>query len=334
MEDVLIKKFIGKNADVIYNKMEKKGSFNIFCMLFSFLYFFYRKMYLIGLLSFIIQSIIANYVKNFFVSILCMITLGFIFYPLYKIHVTKKINKIKEKATTVEEINNMCIKKGGTSILLIIMVPLLLVVILIASLGMTILNSATNVADNKGNNTTFKSIPNMSNVPSASNSLNTSSISNTPSVSNYYSYEGAEIKYGDEWQQMYAEIGSQKYKTLCEKNGNIIIVCLDVSNIGDGITDYSISSKRQELYNEMINTVSATYVANGVTMSKQTYGFKPLVNNMYYAYYETYKDSYARIYTILNPVNNKVASLMVVFSKYITDADEAKINNILENTKF
>ena len=43
MEDILAKKFIGKNADIIYNKMEKKGSFNVFCMLFYFSIFYIER---------------------------------------------------------------------------------------------------------------------------------------------------------------------------------------------------------------------------------------------------------------------------------------------------
>lgn len=308
MEDILVKKFIGKNADVIYDKMEKRGSFNVFCMLFSFFYFLYRKMYLIGLISFLIQSLIANYVKNILVSIVCMVILGFIFYPLYKFHIIRKINKIKEKATTEEEINNMCTKRGGTSIIAAIIVPLILIIILIASFGMIILDSATNVINNQNNNDS--------------------------NISNYYSYNGAKIKYDNDWQQEYVEAGGQKYKALCEKNGNIVIICLQVADINDGISDYSLSSKRQELYDELIDTETATYSANGITISKQTYGFKQLFNNIYYEYHEIHKDSYVRTYTILNSKNNTAASLMVVSDSYITDVEESKINEVLKTIEF
>ena len=119
MEENLKKILIGKNADVIYEKMEKGGSFNVFSMLLSFLYFFYRKMYLIGLISFVIQLIIANYAK-------------FIFYPLYKYHIERKLSAIKQKATTEEEMINMCKKKGGTSniaIIIIILSPFILFIV-------------------------------------------------------------------------------------------------------------------------------------------------------------------------------------------------------------
>lgn len=308
MEDILVKKFIGKNADVMYEKMKKKGSFNVFCMLFSFCYFLYRKMYLIGLISFLIQSLIVNYVKNIFVSIICVVIWGFTFYPLYKFHITRKINKIKEKATTEEEINNRCAKKGGTSIIAIIIVPFILIIILIASLGMKILDTTTDVINNQNNNDS--------------------------NISNQYSYNGAKMKYGNDWQQEYIGIGGKKYKALCEKDGNIMITCIQVADINDGISDYSLSSKRQELYDELIETETATYSANGITINKQTYGFKQLFNHFYYEYHEIYKDSYVRTYTILNSKNNMAASLMVVSDSYITDMKESKINEILKTIEF
>lgn len=309
MEDILVKKFIGKNADVIYSKMEKKGSFNIFCMLFSFIYFIYRKMYLIGLISYLIQWLVGNYVKNIFVSIICMIMCGFIFYPLYKIHITRKINKIKEKATTEEEINNMCIKKGGTSILSAIIIPLILIIILIGSLGMMIFDSAQDTINNP----------------------DTGSASN---INNEYSFNGATIKYGDDWQQKYVEVGGKKYNALCEKYGDIVIICLKAGDISDGTSDYSLSSTRQELYDELLNRATTTYSNNGITISKQTYNFKPLFNNVYYEYHEIHKGNYARSYIILNSENNKAASLMILSDSDITDIEESKINEVLKNIDF
>ncbi len=307
MDEILIKKFIGKNADVIYDKMEKKGSFNIFCMLFSFFYFLYRKMYLVGLISFLIQAVIANYIKNVFVSIICMIILGFIFYPLYKIHIRRKISKIREKVTTEEEINNMCEKKGGTSIVAAIIIPVILILVLIASLGMKVLDSATDNINNQNNNS---------------------------NISNYYSYNGAKIKYDNEWQQEYVGLGEQTYTALCEKNGDIIIVCLQVADINDGLTDYSINSNRQKLYDELINSENATYSTNGIAISKQTYGFKKLFDNTYYEYHEIYKNGYVRTYTIINVENNTAASLMIVSESNITDIEDAKINELLRTIEF
>lgn len=308
MEDILVKKFIGKNADVIYDKMEKKGSFNVFCMLFSFFYFLYRKMYLIGLISFLLQSLIANYVKNIFVSIICMVIWGFIFYPLYKFHITRKINKIKETVNTEEEINSMCTKRGGTSIIAAIIVPLILIIILIASVGMKILDSANDTINNQNNNN-----------------------SNT---ANYYSYNGVTVKYGNDWQEEYVGVGGQTYRALCEKDGSIIIISLQAVDLNDGVTDYSLSSERQKLYDELIDTEATTYSANGISISRQTYGFKQLFNNMYYEYHEIYQDSYVRTYTILNSENNTGASLMVISDSSITNMKESNINEVLKTIQF
>lgn len=309
MEEILVKKFIGKNADVIYDKMEKKGSFNIFCMLFSFFYFLYRKMYLIGLISFLIQSVIANYIKNVFVSIICMIIWGFIFYPLYKIHIKRKINKIREKVTTEEEINNMCVKRGGTSIVSAIIVPLVLIIVLVASLGMRILNSTTDKVNSQNNN-------------------------NISSNSNVYSYNGVNIKYDDEWQQEYVGVGEQTYKALCQKNGDIIIISLQVDDINEGMPDYTLSSTRQELYDELIKSETAEYSAYGIAITKKSNGFKQLSNNLYYAYREISNNGYVRTYTILNAKSNTASSLMIMSETSINDIEEKTINEMLKTIQF
>ena len=64
MEENIVKSFIGKKSDAMYEKMQKKGSFNIFSMLFSSFYFMYRKMYLIGIVIFIIQYILTQLLEN------------------------------------------------------------------------------------------------------------------------------------------------------------------------------------------------------------------------------------------------------------------------------
>lgn len=256
-----------------------------------------------------IQCLIANYVKNIFVSIIYMIIMGFVFYPLYKIHIIRKISKIKEKTATEEEISDMCAKKGGTSILAAIIIPLILIIILIVSLGMKIFDSTQNTINNQNSN-------------------------NTSNTNNYYSYNGATIKYGDDWQQEYVGAGGQTYKALCKKDGSIIIVCLQMVDINDGIADYSLSSNRQELYDSLMDTETSTLSANGISISKQTNGFKRLFNDLYYAYYEIYRDNYARSYTILNSKNNTAASLMVTSDSSISNLEEQDINEVLKTIEF
>lgn len=189
-------------------------------------------------------------------------------------------------------------KKG---VIFIIAIVVIAVLILIGSLGMKIMDSAEETTGNQNSN----------------------NISNT---TNNYSYNGATIKYGEGWQQEYVEIDTQKYKAICEKNGDIIIICLGVNDISDGVTDYSLSSKRQELYDGLIDSVSKTLYESNISISKQSNEFKELFENTYYAYREIYNNSYVRRdYTILNSENNKAASLVVISDNSITDLEEENI---------
>lgn len=111
-----------------------------------------------------------------------------------------------------------------------------------------------------------------------------------------------------------------------KKNGDIIIICLGVNDISDGVTDYSLSSKRQELYDGLIDSVSKTLYESNISISKQSNEFKELFENTYYAYREIYNNSYVRRdYTILNSENNKAASLVVISDNSITDLEEENI---------
>lgn len=190
------------------------------------------------------------------------------------------------------------------TIICIIAIIIIGVLVFIGSLGMRILNSAKEESDN---------------------------ISKT---TNYYTYNGATMEYGEEWQQEYVGIGGKKYTALCEKNGDIIIICLQVVDINDGVSDYSLSSKRQELYDELIDAETAIYSAKGISISKQTNEFKELSNDLYYEYFEIYNNSYVRSYTILNPTNNTASSLMVVSDSGISDSKEKDINEILKTINF
>ena len=269
------------------------------------MYFLYRKMYLIGFISWILQSLIAEFVNNIFISLACFVIWGFAFYPLYKMHVNRKIKKITAKEFTEEDIK----KKGGTSVGAAIILPVVLIVILLASIGIKIMNSVLETADNNDNNT-------------------------TTNTSKYYSYNGAKIKYGNEWQEEYVSAEDETDKALCEKNGDIIIICLKVSDISDATTDYSLSNDRQELYNAWKNAEEEVYSANGISIIKESNEFKELSNDLYYAYLEIYSNRYIRGYTLLDSKNSTAISVMVLSDTSLTNSEEEKINEMLKTVEF
>ena len=97
--DVWVTKRNGMNEKV------KTSKFNWCAFWFGGYYFLYRKMYLIGILDLIISivvsffSIIFSFMYShiylqFLVSWVIPIVNGFIFYPLYRMHIKNTLNKI------------------------------------------------------------------------------------------------------------------------------------------------------------------------------------------------------------------------------------------------
>ena len=113
-DDELLKAFIGNN----YNKITTRR-FNIPGFFFTSFYMFYRKMFLYGILVFIVDLIIINLIKNSLImSILIGIVVGLFVNKLYLYYAKKKINKIKleNSQKSIDELKNICTIKGGTSV--------------------------------------------------------------------------------------------------------------------------------------------------------------------------------------------------------------------------
>lgn len=140
----LIQYYIGKNSDIIYKKMNESGQFNIFSMIFTSLYFFYRKMYGTGFMLIGVEIILSEVldlldiyqstiiVTHVIFSIIC----GFLFYPLYKSYVEKKVYDIMQSTEENDNRIKKCIQNGGTSnmLLIIVLLPFLLIIISMISI--------------------------------------------------------------------------------------------------------------------------------------------------------------------------------------------------------
>ena len=138
-DEELEKRFIGgKNPNKIYSKMKKRGSFNFAALLLTAWYFIYRKMYMAGI---IIGVMIFTYLKILTIlqdgsslspiiysiaGILPLVACGFMFYPLYNIHVNNKINSIKQSSKNNEELVEKIAKQGGTNLAIAILAFVLL----------------------------------------------------------------------------------------------------------------------------------------------------------------------------------------------------------------
>ena len=132
----LLETFIGNNS---YKLLRK--SFNFSAFFFTTLYFFYRKMFLAGIVVFFISNVLFNVFKNGIVMLLFSLVIGFIFNKLYAYHAIRKTAKIKNRTKDValEDLYFLCRQKGGTSILDVILgiIVCILGVIACAFLGFT-----------------------------------------------------------------------------------------------------------------------------------------------------------------------------------------------------
>ena len=116
IDDILLDAYIGKNADKI-----KEGGFSIPAFLLGSVYLFYRKMWLYGfgyIAIVLISDIFLSSISSF-ISIVIDVFLGLEFNKLYLKHAKNKINKIKEENFDKPKylLEDICIKKGGTSAL-------------------------------------------------------------------------------------------------------------------------------------------------------------------------------------------------------------------------
>ena len=130
----LLQAYIGNNYEKITSK-----SFNFAGFFLSFLYLYYRKMFLYGLLLFLINIVVLNFVDTsiyFLASLGLNILVGFMVNKLYVNFALKKINKIRNNNPnkSAEELKAICASKGGTSVGMIflgLLVEVLLSVVLV-----------------------------------------------------------------------------------------------------------------------------------------------------------------------------------------------------------
>ena len=113
-DEYLLSSYIGPN----YEKF-KSGSFNVGAALLTNLYFFYRKMYLIGFIIVVLNTTVSILFNlSFIVSIFLFFILGVFTNQVYITHAKNKVKKIKEDNPNLskEELTKLCVREGGTSL--------------------------------------------------------------------------------------------------------------------------------------------------------------------------------------------------------------------------
>lgn len=118
--NMLIKAYLGKenwiNTQQMYKKItkNKKFRFSFGTFFWGPLYFVYRKLYIVGILSFIIK-IFLEITNNSIWADIFIFLLSCIFYPLYIKNMNNNINNIKNENPNdnIEQLKQKCYKKGG-----------------------------------------------------------------------------------------------------------------------------------------------------------------------------------------------------------------------------
>ena len=169
-DDELVKAYVGPKYDTIVN-----SKFNIGAFFFTPLYLYYRKLFLYGILVFIVDLLIINFTKFSILTTVISVLVAMLFSKLYIPEVKKRVEKIKQKNPdkSIEEIKEICAKKGGTSIglaalgcfingLLVTIVLILLLVLGFATVFSELINLEADenkeISENENTNTEFNGV--------------------------------------------------------------------------------------------------------------------------------------------------------------------------------
>ena len=128
-DDRYVEAYVGEDY-----KWVMRRPFNIYAFILSWLYFIYRKMYIIGIIGLAISGIIARLApKALIVYIpLVMILSGVFFNPIYQTIVKLKVDRIKKNndGTDEFELEKICKEKGGVGLKRALVIYLLFVIIM------------------------------------------------------------------------------------------------------------------------------------------------------------------------------------------------------------
>lgn len=106
--------FIGEDYNLI-----KKSKFNIYSFIFNYIYFIYRKMYLIGILGLGVTLLVAIFLSNYFTIfiLISMIVMGLFFNKIYVFYANMKIDKILKQYSGSDNytLKKICAEKGGVN---------------------------------------------------------------------------------------------------------------------------------------------------------------------------------------------------------------------------
>lgn len=132
-EDPLMAAYIGEDY-----KWVAERPFNIYALLLSWMYFLYRKLYLIGIIGLIVTGVILKFAPIIIAPyiVLSMVFSGLFFNKIYLDAVEKRVNKIQNNAKGLDDLEKICKKKGGVNVFL----PLLIFFLFLVGMLLSYIN--------------------------------------------------------------------------------------------------------------------------------------------------------------------------------------------------
>lgn len=128
-DDRLIEAFTGEDYKWIIRR-----PINIYALLLSWMYFVYRKMYIIGVAGLALTGFVYRFYHSFIIpyAIIVMVLSGFLFNPIYRLYAKFRISRIKEKNYGTDDftIEQICAEKGGTSLILALVIFLIFIIVM------------------------------------------------------------------------------------------------------------------------------------------------------------------------------------------------------------
>ncbi len=128
--DPFIAAYIGEDYKWVVER-----PFNIYALLFSWMYFLYRKLYLIGIIGLIITGIIIKFLPIILVPyiVLVMVGSGIFFNKIYLDIVETKVHKLETKVTSSDQLEALCKKKGGVNVFIALFIFFIFVICMLLS---------------------------------------------------------------------------------------------------------------------------------------------------------------------------------------------------------
>jgi len=131
--DRFLEAYIGEDYKIVVRK-----KINIYAFFLNWMYFLYRKLYIIGIVGLIITGIVIKFFTNYFIYyiIIVMVLSGLLFNPIYLLVAKKRVLYIKRKSKYDDDfsIEQLCTKYGGVNFVVTLIIYAIFLIVMFLSM--------------------------------------------------------------------------------------------------------------------------------------------------------------------------------------------------------